>query len=126
MSQSSVRAPESAPPAEPAPPPARPPESRRRALLLGGLVVLAILLGTLLRWNGGLVGGDVADVAAYRGHVALAREGRNVYASEIRYPYFPGWLAVELAAYQLSVQWRLPFWQVVRGAIVVGDALLCF
>jgi hypothetical protein len=65
-------------------------------------------------------------VAAYRGHVELTRSGRNVYASEIRYPYFPGWLAIEMAVYQLSVQWRLPFWAAVRGAIVVGDTLLCF
>src|SRR5215213_8509679 len=100
-------------------------EGRRRAVALGSLVVLAILLGTLLRWNGGLVGGDVADVAAYRGHVELTRSGQNVYASDIRYPYFPGWLAVEMAAYQLSVQWRMPLWHVIRGVIVVADALLC-
>src|SRR5262245_51173763 len=97
MTQPMVLAPEIAPPppSEAPTPPDRPPESRRRALLLGGLVVLAILLGTLLRWNGALVGGDVADVAAYRGHVELTRAGRNVYASDLRYPYFPGWLGVE-------------------------------
>jgi hypothetical protein len=100
-------------------------ESRRRAAALNALVVLAIVLGTLLRWNGGLVGGDVADVAAYRGHVELTRSGQNVYASDIRYPYFPGWLAVEMAAYQLSVQWRMPLWHVIRGVIVLADALLC-
>jgi hypothetical protein len=126
MAQSSALASETAPPGEPAAEGAveSRPESQRRALVLGSLVVLAIVLGTLLRWNGGLVGGDVADVAAYRGHVELTRAGRNVYASDIRYPYFPGWLAVEMAAYNLSVQLRLPFWQVVRGVIVVGDALL--
>jgi hypothetical protein len=127
MAQPSAPAPEIATPADPAVAAggdARP-ESRRRTLVLGGLVVLAIVLGTLLRWNGGLVGGDVADVAAYRGHVELTRAGRNVYASDIRYPYFPGWLAVEMAAYQLSVQWRMPLWHVIRGTIVVGDALLC-
>ena len=128
MGQPSVLAPEIAaqPEARPESAAERRPESRRRAFLLGGLVVLVILIGALLRWNGALVGGDVADVAAYRGHVELTRSGRNVYASEIRYPYFPGWLAVEMAVYELSVQWRLPFWQAVRGAIVVGDVLLCF
>src|SRR5262245_4724303 len=128
MAQPSAPAPETAVAAQAtADTPAEPPSGgRRRAIILGSLVVLAILLGTLLRWNGGLVGGDVADVAAYRGHVELTRAGRNVYASDIRYPYFPGWLAVEMAAFQLSVQLRLPFWQVLRGVIVVGDTLLCF
>src|SRR2546422_9603376 len=127
MGQPSVLAPEIAaqPEARPESAAERRPESRRRAFLLGGLVVLVILIGALLRWNGALVGGDVADVAAYRGHVELTRSGRNVYASEIRYPYFPGWLAVEMAVYELSVQWRLPFWQAGRGAIVGGDGLLC-
>jgi hypothetical protein len=100
--------------------------SRGRQVVLGALVVLAILLGLLVRWNGALVGGDVADVAAYRGHVAIAESGRGIYSTDTRFPYFPGWLGVELAAAQIARAWRIPFWQVIRGIVVAADVLACF
>lgn len=98
---------------------------RGRTIVLNGLVVLAIVVGLLARWNGALFAGDVADVAAYRSHVAIVESGRGIYATDTRFPYFPGWLGVEMLAWRLSQVWRFPFWQVIRGVIVVADVLAC-
>jgi hypothetical protein len=98
-----------------------------RARWLGLLVLLAILVGAGLRVWGAAQGGEVADVAAYRTHVQItAVQGRNVYLSEIRYPYFPGWLGVELAVWALSQALKTPFWWLIRLTIVAADVLACF
>jgi hypothetical protein len=119
-----------APPADAAPrdaaPDALPPA--RRDWRADALVLLAILIGAILRVWGADQGGDIADVSAYRDHVHLAVErGLNVYAVEgKRYPYFPGWLQVEGAVWQLALLTSTRFWWAIRLVIVAADVLACF
>jgi hypothetical protein len=89
------------------------------------LVLVLILVGLVLRVNGAFVGGDVADISAFGGHVQAVKQGLSVYR-ESSYPYLPGWLVVELGAAHLADAVNVPFWQVIRLLIVAADVLLTF
>lgn len=97
-----------------------------QAVIESPLVIAAIALGEILRLHGALVGGQVADVAAYRNHVELLRLGQSVYQQAQVYPYFPGWLEIEWLSWLLSTAVHVEFWIVIRMVIVVADLLTCF
>ncbi|TAK24698.1 MAG: hypothetical protein EPO26_05665 [Chloroflexota bacterium] len=95
-------------------------------IVLNGLVVLAIALGAAARIWGASVAGDIADVSAYRHHVFLVETGKNVYNADTRYPYFPGWLGIEMAVWWVSQSTHWLFWWAIRMVIVGGDVATSF
>jgi hypothetical protein len=86
------------------------------------LAILAIVVGMGLRvWGGIIVVGDLGDVSSYWGHVMEVRRGLNVYQTDGQYPYFPGWLGIELATAALADFMKWPFWRTIRSLIILAD-----
>ncbi len=97
-----------------------------RARAADALFLLVVLAGGAIRVWGASIGGDVADVAAYRNHIFIVESGRGIYQTETRFPYFPGWLGVELAVWHLSQFLEMQFWWLIRLMIVLADVANCF
>jgi hypothetical protein len=91
---------------------------------LVGVVVVAILLR--LATAAAFPMGAEFDLESYRlvGEAVLA--GENVYQTlPGRYPYFPGWMAVEASGVLVAEYTGLPFWLVIRSPAVLADAAIC-
>jgi uncharacterized membrane protein len=67
------------------------------------------------------VAGDVADVASYWNHVLETRMGQNVYQNPGQYPYFPGWLALEVGTAAVAEALHVPFWRLIRSVVILAD-----
>ncbi|MBM4416726.1 MAG: DUF2029 domain-containing protein [Chloroflexi bacterium] len=97
-----------------------------RARAADAVFLLVVLAGGAIRVWGASIGGDVADVSAYRHHIFIVESGRGIYQTEARFPYFPGWLGVELGVWHVSQILDMQFWWLIRIVIVLADVANCF